>query len=160
MKLCDTCIYRNNVEQLKPCIIYRDDCEYYEKERGDMTREEELWYLTEQKRANDHCLFDYHYNIALDVAIKALEQEPKTGHWIKVTNGRGGHECDICHEYAPSYQDGDEYLTKYCPNCGCRMVEPQEKRCADCNHYGKLSLDCSRCDDDCSMFEPQESEKV
>ena len=37
MKLCDTCIYRNNVEQLKPCIIYRDDCEYYEKERGDMT---------------------------------------------------------------------------------------------------------------------------
>lgn len=39
-KLCDTCRYRNNVEQLKPCIIYRDDCEYYEKERDDMTREE------------------------------------------------------------------------------------------------------------------------
>lgn len=37
MKLCDTCIYRNNVEQLKPCIIYRDDCKHYEKERGDMT---------------------------------------------------------------------------------------------------------------------------
>ena len=55
-----------------------------------------------------------------------LEQEPKTGHWIKVTNGRGGHECDLCHEYAPSYQSGDEYLTKYCPSCGARMVEPQE----------------------------------
>ena len=40
MKLCDTCIYRNNVEQLKPCIINRDNCEYYEKERDDMTREE------------------------------------------------------------------------------------------------------------------------
>ena len=39
-------------------------------------------------------------------------------------------------------------------------IEPQEKRCADCNHYGKLSLDCGRCDDDCSMFEPQEGEKV
>lgn len=37
-------------------------------------------------------------------------------------------------------------------------VEPQEKRCADCNHYGKLSLVCGRCDD-CSMFEPQESEE-
>lgn len=36
MKLCDTCIYRNNVEQLKPCIVYRDDCEFYERE-GDMT---------------------------------------------------------------------------------------------------------------------------
>ena len=32
MKLCDTCIYRNNVEQLKPCVVYRDDCEYYESE--------------------------------------------------------------------------------------------------------------------------------
>jgi hypothetical protein len=53
-------------------------------------------------------------------------QEPKTGQWIKVTNGRGGHECDLCHEYAPSYQSGDEYLTNYCPNCGARMVEPQE----------------------------------
>lgn len=39
-----------------------------------------------------------------------------------------------------------------------KPYEPQEKRCADCNHYGKLSLDCGRCDDDCSMYEPQESE--
>lgn len=36
--------------------------------------------------------------------------------------------------------------------------EPQKKQCADCNHYGKFSLDCGRCDDDCSMFEPQERE--
>ena len=60
-----------------------------------------------------------------------LEQEPKTGHWIEVTNGRGGHECDICHEYAPSYQSGDEYLTNYCPNCGCRMVEPQKSEVSE-----------------------------
>ena len=39
MKLCDTCIYRNNVEQLKPCIIYRDDCEYYKSDS-----EYEIWY--------------------------------------------------------------------------------------------------------------------
>ena len=58
---------------------------------------------------------------ALYMAIKALEKEPKMGHWIKVTNGRGGHECDLCHEYAPSYQSGKEYLTKYCPNCGAKM---------------------------------------
>ena len=58
---------------------------------------------------------------ALQFAIKALEQQQKTGRWIKVTNGRGGHECDICHEYAPSYQSGNEYLTKYCPNCGAKM---------------------------------------
>ena len=64
-----------------------------------------------------------------DRLIQALEQEPKIGHWIKVTNGRGGHECDLCHEYAPSYQSGKEYLTKYCPNCGAKMevVEKDDK---------------------------------
>ena len=34
----------------------------------------------------------------------------------------------------------------------------QKKECVDCKHYGKLSLDCGRCDDNCSMFAPQESE--
>lgn len=32
MKLCETCIYRNQDEYHKPCIVYRDDCEYYESE--------------------------------------------------------------------------------------------------------------------------------
>jgi len=49
------------------------------------------------------------------------EQEAKTGKWIPVTNGRGGLECSICHDYAPSYQNGTEYLSKYCPNCGAKM---------------------------------------
>lgn len=63
----------------------------------------------------------------LKLAINAFHnQEQKTAHWIKVTNGRGGHECDICHEYAPSYKNGDEYLTKFCPDCGAKMVKPQE----------------------------------
>lgn len=55
--------------------------------------------------------------------LKKIEsvQPSRKGHWIKVTNGRGGHECDLCHEYAPSYKDGDEYLTRYCPNCGADM---------------------------------------
>lgn len=48
-------------------------------------------------------------------------QEPRKGHWIKVTNGRGGHECDVCHDYAPSFQSGNEYLSAFCPNCGADM---------------------------------------
>lgn len=32
MKLCETCIYRNQDEYHKPCIVYRDDCEHYESE--------------------------------------------------------------------------------------------------------------------------------
>lgn len=45
------------------------------------------------------------------------------GNWIKVTNGRGGHECSNCHEYAPSYQSGNEHLSFFCPNCGARMAD-------------------------------------
>ena len=64
----------------------------------------------------------YGYVSAYDIATApSVTPSRRKGHWIKVTNGRGGHECDLCHEYAPSYQDGDEYLTKYCPNCGADM---------------------------------------
>ena len=52
-----------------------------------------------------------------------IEPERKKGRWIPVTNGRGGHECDQCHEYAPSWATGEEHLTKYCPNCGVRCKE-------------------------------------
>ena len=45
------------------------------------------------------------------------------GRWILVTNGRGGHECSNCHQYAPSYQSGSEYLSRFCPACGCYMGE-------------------------------------
>ena len=57
---------------------------------------------------------------------RPIEQEPRQGHWIKVTNGRGGHECDVCHNYAPSFQTGDEYLSAFCPNCGADMRESEE----------------------------------
>ena len=57
----------------------------------------------------------------VDMLPPVKPQEPREGHWIKVTNGRGGHECDVCHNYAPSFQNGDEYLSAFCPNCGARM---------------------------------------
>lgn len=50
-----------------------------------------------------------------------ITAEQKRGRWIPVTNGRGGHECDQCHNYSPSYQTGKEHLSDYCPNCGARM---------------------------------------
>lgn len=56
----------------------------------------------------------------LDMAIEALSAE-RTGEWVEVTNGRGGHECSECHSYAPSYASGDEHLSDYCPNCGAKM---------------------------------------
>lgn len=56
-----------------------------------------------------------------------IEAKPvQHGRWVPVTNGRGGHECDQCRNYAPSYQTGEEHLSDYCPNCGARMYEANE----------------------------------
>ena len=57
--------------------------------------------------------------------LPAIQQ--KKGRWIPVTNGRGGHECDQCHEYAPSYQSGEEHLSDFCPNCGADMRGEQDE---------------------------------
>lgn len=50
------------------------------------------------------------------------ESERKTGKWVPVTNRRGGFECNQCHNYAPSYQNGNEYLSYFCPHCGAEMI--------------------------------------
>ena len=44
--------------------------------------------------------------------------EPKTGHWISHHHGCE-YECSEC-------QDKQRARSKYCPNCGAKMVEPQE----------------------------------
>ena len=51
---------------------------------------------------------------AFEFAIKALEQESKTGHWIKMGEGFTPYECSECEavEFKKS---------KYCPNCGAKM---------------------------------------
>lgn len=57
-----------------------------------------------------------------------LEQEPKTGHWIKVideVNEYGNKTCHHeCSECGSGKSGWGEY--NYCPDCGCRMIEPQE----------------------------------
>lgn len=70
--------------------------------------------------------FTRDFNEILDLAIKALEQEPKKGHWIKTgdyyTGAYGSIEyvdCSCCHE--SSLEEGD-----FCPNCGAKMAESEE----------------------------------
>lgn len=49
--------------------------------------------------------------------IRALQQEPKTGHWIE---GNYHIRCSEC---------GEDYtyrLRNYCPNCGAKMQEVEE----------------------------------
>lgn len=60
-------------------------------------------------------------------AIKAIPSaEPKKGHWIKGevwedTNGGWGRwqKCSVCRQ-------SKHHKTNFCPNCGARMVKPQE----------------------------------
>ena len=119
-----------------------------------MTREEAI---EEINKAFEPAFANYIITALIEgatVSDKALEQQPKIGHWIEVTNGRGGHECDVCHDYAPSFQSGNEYLSTFCPNCGARMVEPQESKKINCK-----STKCENCiNHNYCDYEPRESE--
>ena len=61
--------------------------------------------------------------------LPSAQPERKKGEGIPVTNGRGGFECDQCHNYAPSYQDGVEWLSGFCPSCGADMRGEQDDKC-------------------------------
>ena len=59
------------------------------------------------------------YEDFLDRAIKVLEQEPKTGHWIDITNKNGtviAIRCDNC-KGSPKHA----IRSDFCPNCGAKM---------------------------------------
>jgi len=57
------------------------------------------------------------------MAVEALEQEPKTGHWKSTIDGKPiCSECGFISESLDGY-----FVSNYCPNCGCRMFEPQER---------------------------------
>lgn len=83
-------------------------------------------YINKQKAIDELCNVD-EYNTRSIATIKDMNPAHVRpiidGNWIPVTNGRGGHECSRCHEYAPSYQAGNEYLSRFCPACGCYMGE-------------------------------------
>jgi uncharacterized OB-fold protein len=75
-----------------------------------MTNENAIKQLKRMKMDKSHTGDEYN---AIMTAIKALEQEPKTGHWKH-------NKCDVCGASRPPL------FNNYCPNCGAKMVEPQE----------------------------------
>ena len=67
-------------------------------------------------------------------AIKALEQEPKTGHWIlQPSNKEQGErdfiwwKCSECGQviYSETEKDRREYHA-FCSRCGAKMAESEE----------------------------------
>ena len=77
-----------------------------------------------------------HYLMERVKHISPIKQEPPTGHWMRKTKVDGVYDiagvktwgikcqCDRCDFTTIVVEDFGYY--KYCPNCGCRMVEPQE----------------------------------
>lgn len=66
-----------------------------------------------------------------EIKTKALEQEPKTGHWIKVIKplplSDSCKECVRCSRCGTHW----EYSFKFCPNCGADMNEIQDSEVTD-----------------------------
>ena len=79
-----------------------------------MTREEAIKRLKDAKST----IQPFRYvDEAIDYAIKALEQEQKTGHWITLKDEYGDvHEavCSNCNK-------NGNHKWVYCPNCGAKM---------------------------------------
>lgn len=79
---------------------------------------------------SDAEMFAKDFDEILNLAIKALEQEPKTGEWIEQNDDYfDWYECSECgygSEGEMQYSSEYDVRTNYCPNCGAKMVEPQE----------------------------------
>lgn len=66
-----------------------------------------------------HCC--HRWSKVIRSTVEEIKQ-PKTGHWIHLKHNKG--KCSECHDVvliAQMYGNAN-----YCPNCGARMVEPQE----------------------------------
>ena len=79
-----------------------------------MTKAEAIeWFkLMEEKFENTK------YADALDMAIEALEQEPKRGHWTDEAGKPNDEQYSL---YCSECKAWSEYRDRYCPNCGARM---------------------------------------
>lgn len=164
---CNTCKYgdwkRNGLDitmaddKCGGCCSWKDK---YEPIECDAVSRQAVLDLIEHYNSDGlgSVFYGYEQGVKFANAVNKLppvRPQEQTGKWIDYSD-EGYVECPFC-GHATNCEDNIDEL-HFCFWCGAKMVEPQEKRCADCNHYGKLSLDCSRCDDDCSMYEPQESE--
>lgn len=61
--------------------------------------------------------------------VPSVKPQPKTGHWIEQEdfNGDTYHDCSKCGEsFCLIEGTPTDNLYKYCPNCGAKMIEPQE----------------------------------
>jgi len=76
-----------------------------------MTNQEAINML--KSKMDGHTDTSYEWAETVRMAIKALEEEPKTGYWIKGLHGFKCSKCLIVHSCT----------SIYCPSCGAKMIE-------------------------------------
>ena len=64
-------------------------------------------------------------NVFFNKILQLIDSEAH-GHWIKNEYSPFSHYCSECSDDAPSFADGSEYLSKFCPNCGAEMDNAQK----------------------------------
>lgn len=100
-------------------------------ERKEALRELKQEYRHHQYNNSDSCYgWSTSFKQAVAVAIKCLSAEQNTGHWIAqdIYNCHTVFKCSECgyiHNFMHLYGEPTADYT-YCPNCGAKMVEPQE----------------------------------
>jgi ribosomal protein S27AE len=96
-----------------------------------MTIEEAIkWLNIELKEWENDCLSNHPVKEALRVAIEALEQEPRKGHWIYDKN-IANWICSKCGETPKTigYVGTGAFMAehfKYCNHCGAEMEGSEE----------------------------------
>ena len=70
-------------------------------------------------------------------AVKTLEQEPRKGHLVLLDEcSNSGYYCSECQKKVAKEGWGDTVKKiKFCPNCGAKMVEPQESEDKDVKSF-------------------------
>lgn len=89
-----------------------NDLELIKQSVADKELQESLTYAIESIKV------DIFYDL-MHEKITKCQQEPKTGHWIDTDEGFSPCECSECGRV--------EFVkNNHCPNCGAKMVKPQE----------------------------------
>lgn len=147
------------------CFIYRGQTYYEESE---LIKTFEDMGLIEQEVSNGDIVKAFQIGLAFGFAKKydemdkimegvkkAATSKPKTGHWIKVSDGYGDNayicECSECKDTVWVYKDANRKWN-FCPNCGAKMVEEQESEKISCK-----ATKCENCKNhNYCDYEPQE----
>ena len=104
--------------------VFKEPCEDAIS-REDVIAEMEELNAVSFYEANEHSKEAYYEIKNMIKTMPSVTQKSKTGHWIETEYHHW--RCSVCREKGMSEWDNIHNVrTNFCPNCGARMVEPQE----------------------------------